>query len=126
MRSRYSAFVLGDIDYIDRTHALEVRGDFNRAEAARTASEVEWQGLDVLASSETGDTGTVEFSIRFRRGGQDFGQHELSSFRREAGCWLYVGGKVGPKPPPRHVVKIGRNDPCPCQSGKKHKKCCGA
>ena len=21
--------------------------------------------------------------------------------------------------------KVGRNDPCPCGSGKKHKKCCG-
>jgi uncharacterized protein YecA (UPF0149 family) len=28
-------------------------------------------------------------------------------------------------PPPRHIEKIGRNDPCPCGSGKKYKKCCG-
>lgn len=27
--------------------------------------------------------------------------------------------------PPRRVVKIGRNDPCPCGSGRKYKKCCG-
>ncbi len=27
---------------------------------------------------------------------------------------------------PRRVVRIGRNDPCPCGSGKKYKKCCGA
>jgi preprotein translocase subunit SecA len=27
---------------------------------------------------------------------------------------------------PRSVAKVGRNDPCPCGSGKKHKKCCGA
>lgn len=27
---------------------------------------------------------------------------------------------------PITVVKIGRNDPCPCGSGKKHKKCCGS
>jgi uncharacterized protein YecA (UPF0149 family) len=26
----------------------------------------------------------------------------------------------------RAMPKIGRNDPCPCGSGKKHKKCCGA
>jgi len=26
---------------------------------------------------------------------------------------------------PLHVEKIGRNDPCPCGSGKKYKKCCG-
>jgi len=29
-------------------------------------------------------------------------------------------------PEPRRSVKIGRNDPCPCGSGKKYKKCCGA
>ena len=29
------------------------------------------------------------------------------------------------QPKPRQVVKIGRNDPCPCGSGKKYKKCCG-
>ena len=27
--------------------------------------------------------------------------------------------------PLRTAVKVGRNDPCPCGSGKKHKKCCG-
>jgi Predicted metal-binding protein related to the C-terminal domain of SecA len=29
---------------------------------------------------------------------------------------------------PRPIIrgpKIGRNDPCPCGSGKKYKKCCG-
>jgi SEC-C motif-containing protein len=36
------------------------------------------------------------------------------------------GGEVNPKDPPRRVEKVGRNDPCPCGSGKKFKKCCGA
>ena len=27
------------------------------------------------------------------------------------------------RPPPRHIKKIGRNDPCPCESGKKYKDC---
>ena len=31
----------------------------------------------------------------------------------------------GPKKPYRREQKIGRNDPCPCGSGKKYKKCCG-
>ncbi|MFN8640511.1 MAG: SEC-C metal-binding domain-containing protein [Candidatus Binatia bacterium] len=33
----------------------------------------------------------------------------------------------GPRPEPvrRESPKVGRNDPCPCGSGKKHKKCCG-
>ncbi|KKM09795.1 preprotein translocase subunit SecA [Clostridiales bacterium PH28_bin88] len=32
----------------------------------------------------------------------------------------------GPKQPVRNEKRVGRNDPCPCGSGKKYKKCCGA
>ena len=30
------------------------------------------------------------------------------------------------EPIKRDEPKVGRNDPCPCGSGKKYKKCCGA
>lgn len=30
-----------------------------------------------------------------------------------------------PSTEPVHIKKPGRNDPCPCMSGKKYKKCCG-
>ncbi|CAK0741207.1 SEC-C motif domain protein [Gammaproteobacteria bacterium] len=126
MRSRYSAFSLGKIDYLDRTHAPEIRDDFNRAEAARAAAEIEWLGLEIFNASEDGDVGSVEFTIRFRRNGREMAQHEISTFRRVEGHWFYEDGEVGgPNPPPRHVVKVGRNTPCPCGSGKKYKKCCG-
>jgi len=36
------------------------------------------------------------------------------------------GGDGSRNPAPARAVKIGRNEPCPCGSGKKHKKCCGA
>ena len=36
-----------------------------------------------------------------------------------------VGGDGTVKKQPRKVAKIGRNDPCPCGSGKKYKQCCG-
>jgi preprotein translocase subunit SecA len=29
------------------------------------------------------------------------------------------------KRPPKSAIKIGRNEPCICESGKKYKKCCG-
>jgi preprotein translocase subunit SecA len=35
------------------------------------------------------------------------------------------GGEQAPKPVTREEDKVGRNDPCPCGSGKKYKKCCG-
>ena len=36
-----------------------------------------------------------------------------------------AGGDGSVKKQPRKVQKIGRNDPCPCGSGKKYKQCCG-
>ena len=35
------------------------------------------------------------------------------------------GDTSAPKRPMRAGEKIGRNDPCPCGSGKKYKQCCG-
>ena len=125
MRSRYSAFVNRNLDHIERTHAPEIKEDFNRAEAERMAEECEWRGLEVKYAKENGDTAQVEFTIRFRREKQDLIQTELASFRRENGEWLYVDGEINPKGPQRMVSKVGRNDPCPCGSGKKAKKCCG-
>lgn len=126
MRSRYTAFVRGRLEHVDRTHAPEIRDDFNRAEAERSARECEWQGLEVKNATETGDEGTVEFVARFKRGGQEIVQHERASFCRRDGRWFYLSGKINPGPPQRHFTKIGRNDPCTCGSGKKYKKCCGA
>ncbi|MGV8900494.1 MAG: YchJ family protein [Burkholderiaceae bacterium] len=125
MRSRYAAFVLGSLDHVERTHAAEVRDDFNRAEAERLVQECEFQGLEIRYATETGDTAEVDFVIRFRRDQKDMIQVELAQFRREAGHWLYVNGKINPQISQRLVSKVGRNDPCPCGSGKKAKKCCG-
>lgn len=129
MRSRYTAFVLGDMDHIARTHAPEVREDFNAADAKRWSSESKWDGLEIrhIEGGGAGDeAGSVEFVARFRSGGQVHAHHELATFRREDGVWYYVDGQLNPKAAPRHVDKVGRNDPCPCGSGKKYKKCCGA
>ncbi len=40
----------------------------------------------------------------------------------------FAGGKVEKAQPKvlKRAEKVGRNDPCPCGSGKKYKKCCGA
>ena len=38
----------------------------------------------------------------------------------------FAGGKApARKAPVKKTEKVGRNDPCPCGSGKKYKKCCG-
>jgi SEC-C motif domain protein len=129
MRSRFTAFVRGDLDYIESTHAAEVRDTFNRSAAESTASSVEWVDLEIGETSDGGaddDIGTVEFRARFKKDGELMVHHEQSNFRREEGLWAYVDGKMNPKGKPRRVEKVGRNEPCPCGSGKKYKKCCGA
>lgn len=129
MRSRFSAFVKGNIDHIENTHATEVRDTFNRSAAESTAHSVEWVGLEIMDTSEGGaedETGKVEFQARFKQDGELQVHHELSNFKREDGNWFYVDGKMNPHSEPVRVEKVGRNEPCPCGSGKKYKKCCGA
>ena len=129
LRSRYTAFVLGNIGYLADTLSPDIRGDFDEVEAESTASDATWQGLEVRAITDGGEndeSGSIEFIARFRLRGQQRVHHELAKFRREQGRWMCVGAQMDPKGPPLEVVKVGRNDPCPCGSGKKYKKCCGA
>lgn len=85
MRSRYSAFVVGDTDYLlrtwhPRTRPAELRLDPN----------VEWLSLQVLDA--TGDE--VEFVARYRGpGGRSF-QRERSRFVERSGRWFYLDGTV--------------------------------
>lgn len=125
MRSRYTAFATQQLDHLERTHAPEIKADFNRAEAEYLATSCEWRGLEIRSAKEDGDHAQVEFAIRFRRDQKEMIQAELASFRRENGQWFYVSGDLNPHIPQRHVNKVGRNDPCLCGSGKKAKKCCG-
>lgn len=129
MRSRYTAYVRGDIGYLAETLAADIRDEFDQVEAEQTAGAARWHGLEirsVTGGGESDDDGTVEFMARFSLHGQQHVQHERATFAREDGLWRCTGGEVNPKEPPRQVVKVGRNDPCPCGSGKKYKKCCGA
>ena len=125
MRSRYAAYVAGNDAYLRKTWDPDTCPEsINAGEAG-----VDWTGLTIIATTGGGkgdDTGTVEFVAGVSQQGQAGHLHELSDFKRTAnGQWLYVDGDT-PKGTPVRVKKTGRNDPCPCGSGKKYKKCCGA
>ncbi|ASG22065.1 YchJ family protein [Nitrospirillum viridazoti] len=127
MRSRYSAFIVHNIDYLQSTLLPETAEDFNREETEQWARDSKWQGLEVRWTEAGGpedDTGKVEFVARFNFEGKDYLHHETSRFEKRDGRWYYVDGAMGPRP--RTADKVGRNDPCPCGSGKKYKKCHGA
>lgn len=128
MRARYTAYASGDLDYVEKTCVKEIRSDFNRLEAERFIAETKWLGLEISRVVEGGpqdETGLVEFVFRYSQKDEPYAQHELATFCREDGAWVYKDSEVNPKCPPLRVTKIGRNDPCSCNSGKKYKKCCG-
>jgi SEC-C motif-containing protein len=128
MRSRYSAYALCNAAHLEASLAPESRRDFDRAATEKWAKSAEWLGLSILSTSGGGEGdefGRVEFSARFRENGAEHTHHEDSRFRRQDGTWLYVDGHVIRNPVVRSAPKIGRNEPCPCGSGKKYKQCCG-
>ena len=88
MRSRYSAYVLGLLDYLLATwHPSTAPGDLE-------LDAVKWLGLEVKAAAAQGDAGVVEFVARYRdSSGRGQRLHEISRFVREKGQWFYVDGQ---------------------------------
>jgi SEC-C motif-containing protein len=128
MRSRYTAYVRGAIDYLIDTHAADTRGSVDRDAVARRSRDTQWLGLEIVATRAGGpadDEGTVEFVARGATRGTPFAQRERSRFRRSDGRWYYVDGTATAEPA-RRAATPGRNDPCPCGSGMKYKRCHGA
>lgn len=126
MRSRYTAYVLGEIDHLVRTHDPATRTAVDPRAIAEWAERAEWRGLEVHQTERGGENDTagfVEFSAFYVEGGVPRVLRERSRFRRIEGRWFYSSGAV---PVSTGVKAPGRNDPCPCGSGRKYKKCCGA
>ncbi len=123
MRSRYSAYVLEDWEYLLRTWHPDSRPA--REELANEVG-IRWTGLEILRTEagQPGDReGVVEFVARYKTPQGASSLREASSFLFEKDEWFYLDGEILASDPVR-VEKIGRNEPCPCGSGKKHKKCC--
>jgi len=119
MRSRYSAWALGETAYLRETwHSLHRPDDFSADPRSL------WLGLEVLASAEDENRARVEFEARFLCDGRVDAIHENSDFVFEDGRWLYTRGEqLAPRFKP---WKPGRNEDCPCGSGRKFKRCCGS
>jgi SEC-C motif-containing protein len=88
MRSRYSAYALGDVDHVFRSWHPATRPD-----DLDTLPTLDWRGLqvlDVVAGGPSDDEGLVEFTAEHAHGSL----HERSRFVRRAGRWVYVDGDV--------------------------------
>ena len=123
MRSRVTAPVADDNRYLPDTSAPTAKLPYVEETGE---SPVRWTKL-VVHSHELGkqpDTAFVEFSAYYTEANQEGVLEEKSEFRRIDGQWIFTRPiRQGPAPA-KAAVKVGRNDPCPCGSGKKHKQCC--
>ena len=129
LRARYTAFALGEVDYIIDTHHSRTRGELKREEIEDWSKSSKWLGLEIVkteAGEAKDEKGAILFCARYEADGKAQEHWEQSIFEKEGGQWRFLdahGVKQGPYR--REEPKTGRNDPCPCGSGKKYKKCCG-
>lgn len=107
MRSRYDAFVRMNGEYLAKTTTQDITADMNGYE------NIEWLKLDVLDACDD----EVEFKAYYKENDTIHLLHERSKFIKKDGNWLYDSGEL-------FNTKIERNEPCPCGSGRKYKKCC--
>lgn len=87
MRSRYSAFALGNTRYLLSTWHPSTRPSLNLAD------NPEWVKLQVLTSRSDGDRGFVHFRAFYRADGELHMLEEQSRFVREQGHWFYLDGQ---------------------------------
>ena len=127
MRARYTSYARAEMDFLFNSTHPEHREGYDHKGTREWAESAEWLGLEIVETDRGGDgesIGAVEFIARFRDKGGLREHHELARFKREEGKWLFTDGSMV-KPKPITVQKIGRNEPCPCGSSLKYKKCCG-
>jgi SEC-C motif-containing protein len=96
MRSRYTAYSLGNADYLRATWHASTRP----RSLDLSVPQQRWLGLQVKATTRISEEwASVEFVARWREAGPEatgraHRLHERSRFVREAGRWFYVDGDI--------------------------------
>ncbi|MBK5073754.1 SEC-C domain-containing protein [Budviciaceae bacterium CWB-B4] len=118
MKSRYSAYVSHDVEYLVATWHPDFRSPDLAESITHSFEHTQWLGLNIVATAEHGNESYVEFVAKYldTQSQQQHSLHERSHFIKLHGSWYYTSG-IKPQ--------VGRNDLCPCGSMKKYKKCCG-
>lgn len=97
MRSRYSAYDKGLVEYLVVTTHPSNQTPNIKTETAYTCKEIIWTKLEVLSTwqgLEKDKVGKVEFKASYQEKGQTQVHHELSRFKRYKGSWVYVDGEI--------------------------------
>lgn len=97
MRSRYTAFALGAVDYLINTTAARMRTPQDAELLTEQTQITTWTGLDIIdtqAGQKDDQSGIVEFKAAFESPEGNATLHERSRFERESGQWVYLDGEV--------------------------------
>ncbi|MDO6737511.1 YchJ family protein [Wenyingzhuangia sp. 2_MG-2023] len=93
MRSRYTAYVLGNIEYLMLSHHSSTRPIVEKKEIETWAKSVQWLKLEIVQTSETtSEVGFVTFKAYFLENGKEHVIHEESRFVKENNHWSYIDG----------------------------------
>lgn len=129
MRARYTAYEKQEIDFIINTcEDSDEVAEIDRKATEDWSKNSTWHGLQILRTekgTESDEEGVVEFEATYTRKQIRDVHHEMAYFKKINEEWVYSVGQLKTTTVVREGEKIGRNDPCPCGSGKKYKKCCG-
>ncbi len=129
MRARYTAYTKVELDFLQESLHPDARDDSDPEGVRDWAENSAWHGLSILGTEAGGagdDAGTVDFVASYTYNGEDKQYREVAEFTKVDGRWYFREGHVAVrKPVVREEPKVGRNDACPCGSGRKYKRCCG-
>jgi len=115
MRSRYSAYCLGDINYLKSTTYDYVWSDEELKYIQNWADNSLWQHLEIIDFSDD----MVEFKAYYIFENRQHLHHERSLFKKVNNMWKYVDGEIY-----EDKITLLRNSICICGSGLKYKRCC--
>lgn len=119
MRSRFSAYCVKNYRYILETYAKQQRRELSTDTLKSSAEGSRWFALNIQPAETSADR--VTFKAFYFAGGKPYQLHETSVFIKENNQWRYECGTLHND---TGKVTIGRNETCPCLSGKKFKQCC--
>lgn len=127
MRARYSAHVKVEVDFLLESTHPDCRKGYDHEGTRDWAENSDWHGIEILETVQGGpedQEGEVVFAVRFHDKDGLRTHRERAQFKRKDKCWFFSEG-IMVNSQPISSSKVGRNDPCPCGSGTKYKKCCG-
>ncbi len=124
MRARFTAHVVHDFKFLHRTFRGTASQPYTEvaADPAMVWTKLVVHRHEVMPQP---DIAHVDFSAYGTENKVEMVLHEKAEFVRQNGAWIYTRAlREGPAPFKASAPKPGRNDPCPCGSGKKYKQCC--